>query len=208
MNLRRSHWGRWLGVLKIPKEKVYILWSKSTMLSQGVTASLVCIIMPDKWIVFIIQWECYRLKNWSSWWLHKSAETPTWLHCFNETKKVLLLSSDSTWSGPTPAKAGNELIEIGREYAGIIQISAELSCIYIKRPNKSTIFRSDEIHEVYREPVTFNRYVNPGSGVHFEEQCKAVHGIQNSDPCIVCTDKMELVWGDFCMWIKENTTVE
>ena len=94
------------------------------------------------------------------------------------------------------------------EYAGIIQISAELSRIYIERPHKSTIFRSDEVNEVYREPVMFSRYVNPGSGVHFEEQCVAVHGIHSLDPCIVGTNKIDVVWRDFCKWIEENINAD
>eukprot|EP00956_Cyclotella_meneghiniana_P022924 scaffold43919_cov42-Cyclotella_meneghiniana.AAC.1 len=60
-------------------------------------------------------------------------------------------------------------IEIGGEYAGIIQ------------------------------------YVNPGSGVHFEEQCVAVHGIHPSDPRIIGADKMSVVWADFCKWIEDHT---
>ena len=52
----------------------------------------------------------------------------------------------------------------------------------------------------------FNRYVDPGSGVHFEEQCVAVHGIHSSDHCIIGANKMDVVWQDFCKWIEENTT--
>ena len=59
---------------------------------------------------------------------------------------------------------------------------------------------------MYREPVTFNRYVNPGRGVHFEEQCVAVHGIHPSDPRIVEADPMTVVWRDFCKWIEDHTT--
>ncbi|KAL3788088.1 hypothetical protein HJC23_008150 [Cyclotella cryptica] len=86
-------------------------------------------------------------------------------------------------------------IEIGGKYDGIMQISAELSCVDNERPNKSNILTSDEVNEVYREPVMFNRYDDPGSGVYFEEQCAAVN-------------KIDIIWLDFCKWIKENITAD
>ena len=99
-------------------------------------------------------------------------------------------------------------IEIGGEYAGIIQLSTELSRIYIERPTKKTVFNKDEVHEVYREPNTFNRYINPGRGVHFEEQCLAVHGIHPSDPRITQADKISVVWRDFCHWLETHTAAD
>ena len=95
-------------------------------------------------------------------------------------------------------------IEIGGEYAGIIQLSAELSRLYIERPYKKTIYTKDKLREVYREPVTFNKYVNPGRGVHFEEHCVAVHGIHPSDPRITGADKLSVVWSQFCEWLEEQ----
>eukprot|EP00956_Cyclotella_meneghiniana_P013939 scaffold20501_cov80-Cyclotella_meneghiniana.AAC.1 len=83
--------------------------------------------------------------------------------------------------------------------------TSEISRLYIERPFKETITTRDTLTEVFREPVTFNRYVNPGSGVHFEEQCVAVHGIHPSDPRIVGADKMSVVWADFCKWVEEYT---
>ena len=96
-------------------------------------------------------------------------------------------------------------MEIGGEYAGIIQLSAEMSYLYIQRPAKKTIYSKDKLRHVYREPVTFNKYVNPGRGVHFEESCVAVHGIQPSDPRITHADKINVVWRQFCQWIEEHT---
>ncbi len=53
--------------------------------------------------------------------------------------------------------------------------------------------------------MTFNKYVNPGSGVHFEERCVAVHGIHPSDPRITEADKLAVVWGQFCEWLEKHT---
>eukprot|EP00956_Cyclotella_meneghiniana_P034425 scaffold104733_cov38-Cyclotella_meneghiniana.AAC.2 len=96
--------------------------------------------------------------------------------------------------------------EIGGEYAGIIQLSAELSRLYIERPYKKSIYSKDTLEEVYREPETFNKYVNPGRGVHFEEHCVAVHGLHPSDPRITGADKLTVVWAQFCEWIERNTS--
>ena len=61
------------------------------------------------------------------------------------------------------------------------------------RPHKKSVYNKDKLEEVYREPATFNKYVNPGSGVHFEERCVAVHGIHPSDPRITEADKLSVV---------------
>ena len=53
--------------------------------------------------------------------------------------------------------------------------------------------------------MTFNKYVNPGSGVHFKERCVAVHGIHPSDPRITEADKLAVVWGQFCEWLEKHT---
>ncbi len=42
-------------------------------------------------------------------------------------------------------------IEIGGEYAGIIQLSAELSRLYLKRPQKLSVYNKDKLEEVLQK---------------------------------------------------------
>ena len=71
MNLRRGHWRWLLGVLKIPKEKVNILCSKSLLLPHRAPASLVWFVVIDKGIFFVVRWQFCRLNDWSSWGLNQ-----------------------------------------------------------------------------------------------------------------------------------------
>ena len=93
-------------------------------------------------------------------------------------------------------------VETAGERAGIIQISGELAQLFLQPTGKSTT--NDTLGAVYREPITFNRYVNSGEGVWFEEHHVACHGIHPSDPRILNADKMDKVWSDFCSWIESN----
>ena len=94
-------------------------------------------------------------------------------------------------------------VETGGEVAGIIQLSAEISRIEIEQHGNSCT--KDIAEHIYREPNTFNMYVNPGRGVFFEESAVAVHGIHPSDPRIVNASEMRIVWMTFCDWIDSHT---
>jgi hypothetical protein len=66
----------------------------------------------------------------------------------------------------------------------------------------------DCLRNVYREPETFNRYVNPGEGVWFEEATVAVHGIHPSDSRITGADKIGVVWREFRAWIDRHVSAD
>ncbi|KAL9183005.1 hypothetical protein ACHAXT_004792, partial [Thalassiosira profunda] len=71
-------------------------------------------------------------------------------------------------------------IEVGGEYCGVVQLSAEI-------PNK------------------FNKYVNPGEGAPWTDACTNLHGLHAEHPSIVGADDIAVVWGQFREWLNANT---
>ena len=50
---------------------------------------------------------------------------------------------------------------------------------------------------IKREAKTFNKYVNPGSGDFWNEQCMAIHGLHPTHKIIVSAYTMAVVWHPF-----------
>ena len=87
-------------------------------------------------------------------------------------KKVVFLSFDT---------------EVGGEYCGIVQMTAELARVDLNqtRTKKGTISpNKDFSSNVRREPATFNHFIKPNDGALWDEQCTRIHGLHEYHPSI------------------------
>jgi hypothetical protein len=82
----------------------------------------------------------------------------------------------------------------------------ELGCLNLEPKGNSPT--KDILHVVYCEPETFNRYVNLGEVVWFEEDTVAVHGICPSDSRITGADNIDIVWRNFRAWIDRHVSAD
>ena len=91
-------------------------------------------------------------------------------------------------------------IETGGEYCGILQIPDEIFRLeLVPGGRKNTKYKSTNIK---READTFNKYVNPGSGDLWNENCMAIHGFHPTHKSIASADPMAVVWCQFEEWIQ------
>jgi hypothetical protein len=95
-------------------------------------------------------------------------------------------------------------IETGGEFAGIIQLSAEIVHMKLLLMGKKL---ASEKAEDCCHGCMFNRYVQPGCAPDYWDQRSIdVHGILPMDPRITGADKMRIVWPQFLSWLAEHST--
>ena len=95
-------------------------------------------------------------------------------------------------------------IETGGDFAGIIQLSAEL--VHMKLLSTGKKIASDKAEDC-RHGCTFNRYVQPGCAPEYWDQRSIdVHGILPTDPRITGADEMRIVWPQFLLWFSEHSS--
>ena len=119
------------------------------------------------------------------------------VHRLLKEKKLVFLSLD---------------LETGGESCGIIQLSAEIVRVELKRGGKSAAKDTlagltrgtGTFHEVSNPGAgLFNEYVNPGDDAEWNT-AGAVHGLSDSHPSIRSARDIGAVWKAFCMFIENN----
>ena len=93
-------------------------------------------------------------------------------------------------------------IEVGGEYCGVVQLSAEIVRIDLVAGRGAG---NDTAPNIRREPNKFNKYVNPGEGAPWTDACTNLHGLHAEHPSIVGADDIAVVWGQFREWLNANT---
>ncbi len=95
-------------------------------------------------------------------------------------------------------------IETGGEFAGIIQLSAEI--VHMKLLLTGKKLASDKAEDC-RRGCTFNRHVQPGCAPEYWDQRSIdVHGILPTDPRITGADEMRIVGPQFLLWLAEHSS--
>ena len=103
-------------------------------------------------------------------------------------------------------------LETGGENCGIIQLSAEIVRIDLKRGDKgfekdtiANIERGDQTYNEQSNPrgTIFDEYVNPGEDAEWNEAA-CVHGLSASSPCIQSAREIGPVWASFRKFIGEH----
>jgi hypothetical protein len=93
-------------------------------------------------------------------------------------------------------------IEIGVEYAGIIQLSAELVRMKLVAGQGVAHDRLEEVTRV----ETFDSYVKPNCNI-WDQRCIDIHQIHPDDKCIVSAHNINHVWGQFKTWLNRNVGI-
>ena len=91
-------------------------------------------------------------------------------------------------------------IETGGEHCGILQLSAEIVRIDLEvKQNKNEESAVDNtVKDIRREPLTFNKYMNPGEGTVVADASTAIHGLHSRHPKILEAEEIYGVWSRFC----------
>ena len=95
-------------------------------------------------------------------------------------------------------------LEHGGDYCGIVQLSAELMTLRLKESANGSA-TADKLEDLYKNPTTFNEYVNPGENAIWDEYCTGIHGIRATDDRIKNADGIKAVWGRFLDWFRTHT---
>jgi hypothetical protein len=94
-------------------------------------------------------------------------------------------------------------IEIGGEYAGIIQLSAEL--VRMKLVAGQGVVQ-DQLEEVARVE-TFDSYVKPDCDI-WDQRCIDIHQTHPDNECIVSSHNIDHdVWGQFKTWLNRHVGI-
>ena len=94
-------------------------------------------------------------------------------------------------------------VETGGEYCGILQLSAEICRMTIKKHGRSET--KDKATDIRQDTNTFNAYMIPAMGVTFSEACTKIHGLTENSPSIQNASDIDVVWSQFVNWINTNT---
>jgi hypothetical protein len=98
-------------------------------------------------------------------------------------------------------------LETGGESCGIIQLSAEIVRVELKRGGKSaakdTLSVLTRGWGALRGDAEFNEYVNPGDDAEWN-MAGAVHGLSESHPSIRSARDINVVWKAFAAFIEKN----
>ncbi len=93
-------------------------------------------------------------------------------------------------------------IEIGGEFAGIIQLSAELVRMKLVAGNGVA---QDQVEEVARV-ATFDSYVKPECDI-WDQRCIDIHQIHPDDERIVSAHNIDQVWVQFKTWLNRHVGI-
>jgi DNA polymerase III epsilon subunit-like protein len=94
-------------------------------------------------------------------------------------------------------------IETGGEYAGIVQLSAQLCIVKLTDNGSSTL--KDKAESIIIAPEVFDSYVNPNKPHGLWDECAiAVHGIAPKQRRITEADDMRIVSHNFMERISRN----
>jgi hypothetical protein len=93
-------------------------------------------------------------------------------------------------------------IEIGGEYAGIVQLSAEI--VRMKLVTGQGVAQ-DQVKDVVRV-ATFDRYVKPKCDI-WDQRCIDIHQIHSEDECIVSAHNIDQVWLQFKTWLNGHVSM-
>ncbi len=88
-------------------------------------------------------------------------------------------------------------IEIGGEFAGIIQLSEELVWMNLVAGRGVVQDRLEEVERV----ETFDSYVKPDCNI-WDQRCIDIHQIHPDNKCIVSAHNIDHVWGQFKTWLN------
>ncbi len=93
-------------------------------------------------------------------------------------------------------------IEIGGEYAGMFQLSAEI--VWMKLFAGRVVVQ-DQVEEVVRM-ASFDSYVKPESEV-WDQRCINIHQIHPEDKHIVSANNIAHIWLQFKTWLNHHVGV-
>ncbi len=88
-------------------------------------------------------------------------------------------------------------IEISGEYAGIIQLLAELVWLKLVAGRGVAQYQLEEVARV----DTFDSYVKPDCNI-WDQRCIDIHQINPDGECIVSAHNIDHVWGQFKTWLN------
>ena len=97
-------------------------------------------------------------------------------------------------------------IETGREYCGILQLSAEMVRVELRpvETKKGSSATMDYASLVSREALTFNQFVKPGEGAIWNDNVTSIHGLHQNHSSIIGADDINTVWEQFVRLNENN----
>ena len=93
-------------------------------------------------------------------------------------------------------------IEVGGEYCGLVQMSAEIVRADLLPTGSSKT--KDTAANVQRDPNIFDKHIRPSDDALWDEHCTAIHGLHANHPSIVAADDIGTVWAQFLAWINSR----